>query len=208
MKFSIEDLKSMERRKRALFLNAVSGVKSANLIGTKNSSGNENLAIINSLFHLGANPALLGFIQRPTTVERHGFENMLETGYYTLNAVAESFVDKAHQTAANYSREESEFTAVGLEPIYLDDFQAPFVKESPLQIAMKLEQVIPIELNGTKLVIGSIQCIHSSIELEEDGYFDLSKSEIVGISGLDTYLKTQKIARFSYAKPNENLKLL
>lgn len=198
----------MESRKRGQFLNALSGIKSANLVGTKDKTGRENLAIINSLFHLGANPALLGFIQRPTTVERHGFENMVETGFYTLNAVAESFVDKAHQTAANYAREESEFSAVGLESIYREDFQAPFVKESPLQIAMKLEQVIPIELNSTKLVIGSVQAIYSSLELGDDGFFDIANSDIVGISGLDTYLKTEKIARFSYATPDEKLKKL
>lgn len=206
MTISLEEIINMDSRKRGQFINALSGVKSANLVGTKDKNGRENLSIVNSVFHIGSNPPLLGFIQRPTTVERHTYENMVETKQYTFNAIGESFIDKAHQTAARYEKNQSEFEAVGLEPVYKNDFYAPFVAESSLQIAMKLEQIIPIEINQTKLIIGSIQEIHSNIEIQEDGFFDIGGSDIVGIAGLDTYLKTENIARFSYAKPNEELK--
>ena len=206
MKFTQEDIQQLEKRKRAQFINALSGIKSANLIGTRDNKGQENLCIVSSVFHLGSDPALLGFIQRPTSVERHTYENIIATGAYTINAVGESFVDKAHQTSARYPKEVSEFAATGLTAEYKDDFLAPYVKASALQIGMQLEQVIPLEINGTKLMIGSIQVVHTTLHMDEDGYFSIPESEVVGISGLDTYVKTEKIARFSYAKPNETLK--
>lgn len=208
MTITFEEIKQMEGRKRAQFINALSGIKSANLIGTKSEKSQENLTIVSSVIHLGSNPALLGFIQRPTSVERHSFENLKSTGFYTINAVGEGFVSQAHQTSARYPREKSEFDATGLQSIYKGGFYAPFVVESSLQIGMKLEQIVPLEINDTKLIIGSIQVVHSNIEIQEDGFFDISKSDIVGITGLDNYVKTDKISRFSYAKPFKQLKVL
>ena len=202
------DILQMGQRKRAQFINALSGIKSANLIGTKDNEGKENLCIVSSVFHLGSNPALIGFIQRPTTVERHTYENIESTGFYTINAVGEDFCDKAHQTSARYEKEVSEFDATGLTPVYKGGFLAPYVGESELKIGMQLEQIIPLEINGTKLMIGSIQEIHTKINIQADGYFELPENKIVGITGLDTYVKTEKLDRFAYAKPNEELKTL
>ena len=62
----------MQKVERLNLINSLSGVKPANLIGTKDQNGNENLAIFSSVVHLGSNPALLGFILRPQgEVRRH-----------------------------------------------------------------------------------------------------------------------------------------
>ena len=107
--FSREDIDAMDSRYRAHFINSLSGVKSANLLGTRSELGEENLAIISSVFHLGANPPLMGMIMRPHSVARHSLENILETGVYTLNHIADSFFAQAHQTSAKYPKEQSEF---------------------------------------------------------------------------------------------------
>ena len=46
----------MEDRKRIALINSLSGFKSLNLIGTINNQGQTNLAIFNSVVHIGANP--------------------------------------------------------------------------------------------------------------------------------------------------------
>jgi len=38
--------------------------------------------------------------------------------------------------------------------------------------------------------------------LQSDGFIDLENAETITCSGLDSYHKTQKIWRLSYAKPN------
>ncbi len=55
----------MERRYRANFINSVTGCKQVHLLGTVNEGGQANLAVVNSVFHVGANPALLGVVFRP-----------------------------------------------------------------------------------------------------------------------------------------------
>lgn len=206
---TLEEIDSLEKRYRAQLINCISGIKSMNLIGTQNNQGKKNLAIFSSVIHLGSNPPLVGFIQRPTSVHRHTYENIVDTSYYTINAVTESISMQAHQTSARYDREEDEFAETSIDHEYIDDFFAPFVKDTPLKIGLKLEDIIPIPANGTKLVIGKVKHLHFDEKLlGEDGHLKLDESNIVGGAGLDTYIKTTKHGRYSYAKPDRTLKNL
>src|SRR3989339_511503 len=93
--FSFVDLMGLEQRYRAALVNSLSGFKSVALIGTANSSKQTNLAIFNSLIHIGANPPYIGFISRPDSVDRHTLSNIMETGYYTINHINEDIFKQA-----------------------------------------------------------------------------------------------------------------
>ena len=197
-----KELDQMEQRFRASFINSITGFKSVVLIGTKNKVNQENLAIFNSIVHLGSNPALIGMIIRPDSVERHTLENIEETGFYTINHILESFVEQAHHTSARYPRNVSEFEASGLTPTYQDDFFAPFVKESTVQIGMEFKTKINIPINNTLMVIGQIKSISLPEKaISTDGYIDLEITKTITNSGLDSYHRTERIARLPYAKP-------
>ena len=204
MHLTVEDILHLEKRHRANLINSITGVKSANLIGTRSEDGKENLSIVSSVVHLGSNPALIGYIQRPRGVERHTFENIVATKKYTINAINNAIIHPSHKTSARYPREKSEFEETGLTPEWLNDFYAPFVKESNIKIAMELVEVIPIPMNDTELVVGKVLEVYfPSAIYKTDGHVAVYESGTVGISGLDTYLATEKIARYSYAKPDE-----
>ncbi|PTL98815.1 MAG: flavin oxidoreductase, partial [Candidatus Arcticimaribacter sp.] len=64
--FSKEAIGAMPSIYRLNMINSCTGYKSANLIGTQSKEGNTNLAVFNSVVHLGSNPPLIGFILRPT----------------------------------------------------------------------------------------------------------------------------------------------
>ena len=197
-----KELDQMEQRFRASFINSITGFKSVALIGTKNNANQENLAIFNSIVHLGSNPALIGMIIRPDSVERHTLENIEETGFYTINHILESFVEQAHHTSARYPRNVSEFEASGLTPFYRNDFFAPFVKESTVQIGMEFKTKINIPINNTLMIIGQIKSISLPEKaISTDGYIDLEITKTITNSGLDSYHRTERIVRLPYAKP-------
>jgi|GWRWMinimDraft_12_1066020.scaffolds.fasta_scaffold20742_2 flavin reductase (DIM6/NTAB) family NADH-FMN oxidoreductase RutF len=197
------DISKMESRFRASFINSLGGFKSVILIGTKNKNGQENLAIFNSLIHLGANPALCAFIVRPDLSPRHTLENILETKFYTINHLNENIYKAAHQSSARYPKEKSEFEAVGLKSEQKDTFFAPFVKDSLIKFGCEFVQKIPIELNGTTLIIGKIIEIYIPENcIGKDGFVDIEQAGTLTVSGLDSYHSTKKIARLSYAKPD------
>jgi hypothetical protein len=75
------------------------------------------------------------------------------------------------------------------------------VQEAPVKIAMKLVQKMDIELNGTSLVIGSIeQIILDESFMSADGFVALDKANTLACAGLDAYYTTELKERLSYAK--------
>ncbi len=204
MHLTKEDIQNTEKIKRLNIINSITGIKPANLIGTISNDGKTNLAIFSSVIHLGSNPALIGFILRPDReAGQHTFENIKENGVYTINHVHESFIEQAHYTSAKFGRDESEFDKCALTEEFIADHKAPFVKESTVKLGMKIVQTIPIELNGTVLIIGEVEhLIIPDTAMDDQGQIDLSKPNNVGISGLNTYYKLEKIAKFPYARPS------
>lgn len=202
MIFDSTALASMETRFRAAFVNSLSGFKAANLVGTRDEHGQHNLAIMSSAVHIGSHPPLLALVMRPEAAGQHTLQNILAHNYYTLNHVHEGICEAAHQTAARYPREVSEFQAVGLTPVSLEAFPAPFVSESRLRLGMALRDHQVLEINQTHLIIGEILLadVPDNI-IGEDGGADISAANTVALSGLDSYHATQRIARLPYAKP-------
>jgi flavin reductase (DIM6/NTAB) family NADH-FMN oxidoreductase RutF len=192
----------MEQRKRAQLINSISGFRSVALIGSIDAQGQTNLAIFNSIVHIGSNPPLLGFIMRPDSVERHTLTNILDTGFYTINHINTHIYEKAHQTSARYPKNVSEFDATQLTPAFKDDFVAPFVAESQIQIGMEFKERIPISINQTSMIIGEIKWIHYPDHcLSEDGFLDIEKAGSITSTGQDSYHTTQLLQRLEYAKP-------
>lgn len=196
-----DDLDNLEQRYRANLINSLSGFKSAVLLGTTDGKTN-NVAVISSVVHIGANPPLLGMIMRPHTVQRDSLDNIKQQGFYTLNHVNTQWADKAHQTSARYEQDESEFEAVGLTPFFSDTLSAPYVKESEVNIGLKVAQHFSL-LNNTEMVIGEIQEVFFAKDaLAKDGYLDIEALNTASISGLDSYHSSKRLARYAYAKPN------
>lgn len=195
----------MPDRDRARFINSLSGFKSANLIATQDKQGNTNVAMFSSVVHLGASPALVGFVMRPDNNDRHTLDNIINTSEYTINQVSADFYQQAHQTSARYPKHRSEFEATGLSTHFIDPIKAPFVKQSVLKYAVELKQIIPIPLNNTQFIIGEIKLVVCADDaIQEDGYIDIEQLHTTSISGLDSYHTSQRLSRLSYAKPNKN----
>lgn len=209
MKLTKEEIEQLETRYKVSFINSLAGYRQAVLIGTKSEEGHTNLAIFNSLIHLGANPPLYGLVSRPDTVRRDTLNNILNTKSYTLNYVSSEYVEKAHQVSAKYEEHVSEFNEVGFTEEYLGNCKAPFVKEAVVKIQMELKDKIDIEINGTILLIGSIESIQINDDLvDKDGFVELHKENVLACSGLDAYFQPQFIGRLGYARPNQELTFL
>ena len=189
----------MERWYRARFINALTGAKGAHLVGSTNDQGVLNLTLFSSVFHLGADPAMIGMISRPNTVPRHTLENIKQTGVFTLNHFHQDMIDQAHLSSAR--TDESEFDLTGLTAEFQSGFQAPFVKESKLKIALSLCRVIDIEENGTHMILGNIESVQFPEDaLLETGDFDFDELGSVCVTGLNTYHETKTIKTLPYAR--------
>lgn len=196
-------IEELDSRVRAALINSLPSVKPAVLLGTQSTDGQSNLCVINSCFHVGANPALLGFILRPNPdeVKRHSLDNILTSQQMTLNAITDNMVSRAHHTSARFPRNISEFDACGFCEVYKEGFNAPFVSESPLKIGLNLAEHQLLAINSTHLIIGAVEYLEfTDAAWRADGSLDLATMGIVGSVGLDSYHGIGEGKRFAYAK--------
>ena len=202
-----EDFEKLNHIYRINLINSCSGFKSANLIGTKSNSGHTNLAVFSSVTHLGSNPPLLSIIFRPVSdVPRNTYENIKETGQFTINHIHEPIIEKAHHTSAKYCKHISEFEVCNLQEEYKNNWHAPFVKGSPVQMALTYCEEYLIKSNNCIQLIGEIKDLYVQDNLlENDGFINLSKGKITAINGLDGYNVPKLKKRLPYQKPINSL---
>ena len=200
-----EELQQMARFYRANLINSLSGFKPAVMAGTADSQGRTNLALFSNLFHVGSDPALIGYVQRPVGQSGDTFRNIEATGAYTFNFADVSMLEKAHFTSARFAENVSEFEVCKLTPKWVDGFAAPFVLECSLKIGLKLADIIPYDRNGTRFVIGSVEHIFLPEELLlADGHLALDAAELISSAGLEQYYRPTLVRQMPYAKV-ENL---
>lgn len=205
--FTTSLLSELPSRYKANLINSCTGYKSSNLLGSISKTGTSNLAIFNSVVHIGSNPPMLGFILRPLTVRRDSYNNFKSAGLFTVNQVSQNIIKEAHHTSAKYEEGISEFEKSGLTETYLDAFEAPYVNESPIKIGCRYINEYEIKENGCLLIIGAIEHIYLPEEsITKDGWVHLDKTNAISSVGLDGYALPKIIERLAYARPEEQSK--
>ena len=200
--FSSESLDSLNKIYRINLINSITGYKSANLLGTISKKGVENVAIFSSVTHLGSNPALLSFFVRPNVVPRNTYKNIKEKKIFTVNHISKDKIGDAHHTSAKYDEDISEFDKTSFQSEYKNNWKAPFVKDSAVQLGCKYLNEYYLKENGCSMIVASIEIIFIKEGLlQNDGWVELSKGDVVTVNGLDAYALPKTINRFKYARP-------
>ena len=92
-----------------------------------------------------------------------------------------------------------------LKSEYKNDFYAPFVYNSPIQMSMKYVEEYHIKSNNTILVVGEVQDLYFNENLlQNDGFINLSDGKVAAINGLDGYAIPALKLRFGYQRPKKN----
>lgn len=197
-----EDLSGMDRFYRMNLINSISGFKQPFLVGTIDGRNRTNLGLFNSLVHIGAQPARLGFFIRPLTVPRHTYHNILERKYFTINLVAEEHIDACHQASADYPWGVSEFDKTGLTPVFSESHIAPYVAQSTIRLGMQLEEEQKLACNGNILIVGKVIEIYlPENSILPNGSVDIIGQKTAGVIGLDTYFTSEIKKVLPYARP-------
>ncbi len=205
--YTLQDLKDMERIYRGNLINSITGYKSANLLATRSKDGIDNVAIFSSVTHLGSNPAMFSFVQRPLGYGvGHTYETLKATGHITLNHLKMDLVKRGHQSSAKYPEPVSEFDVLKIEKQERDGFNAPFVAEANIQLAATYESEYFLKENNCILVICRITDVFINGDYQlDDGFVNLEKAGTVTINGLDAYATGSIEQRLSYAQVDEDL---
>jgi flavin reductase (DIM6/NTAB) family NADH-FMN oxidoreductase RutF len=162
---------------------------------TIDTQGRMNLAPYSFFNVFSSNPPIIIFSParrgRDNTT-KHTLENVYEVKECVINIVNHSIVEQMSLASTEYPREVSEFIKSGLTPI-ASDLVRPFrVKEAPVQLECRVNEIIPLGDQGGagNLVIGEVLCIHLHEEiLDGDGRIDPTKIDLVARMGGHWYTR-------------------
>jgi flavin reductase (DIM6/NTAB) family NADH-FMN oxidoreductase RutF len=200
-----DSILQLEKIDRINLMNSLTGISPANLIGTISNDCIENLAIFSSIIHIGSNPPLMGFILRPAKKNtRDTYENIIETNKFTINHVNVDMIERSHYTSVKFDKNESEFQKCKFKAEYLNNFQAPFVKDSYVKIGLNLDDIQSIKSNGCRLIIGRVERLYvPDNAIQKNGNIQLELLNSIGVGGLNTYYSLDKVAEYPYARVND-----
>lgn len=151
---------------------------------------------------------MVGFMLRPTTVPRNTYINIKEEGFFTVNHIHKDMTELAHQTAAKFEENISEFHQTRLLEEYLVGFYSPYVKQSVVKMGCRYLNEYNITENNTILVAAAIGHLYFEEGIQmPDGWLRLEDAETVAINGgLDGYALPVLLDRFHYARPDKAIK--
>ena len=174
---------------------------------TIDSEGRDNLAPFSFFNVFSANPPILIF-----SPARSGRTNQTKDTYNNVKAVPEvvinlvnySIVQQMSLASSPYEPGVSEFVKAGFTALESETIQPKRVKESPVQLECKVNDVIELGHEGGagNLIICEVLCMHidDSI-LADDGTIDQHKIDLVSRMGGNWYCRADEKSMFEIQKP-------
>jgi flavin reductase (DIM6/NTAB) family NADH-FMN oxidoreductase RutF len=178
---------------------------------TISKDGILNLSPFSFFNAFGSNPPILVFSParrvRDNTI-KHTLENIYDTMEVVINVVNYAMVQQTSLASCEFPKGVSEFDKSGFTPLKSDLIKPFRVKESPVQMECKVNQVIETGNQGGagNLIICEILRMHISEDiLDADNKIDQQKIDLVARMGGDLYCRASGKAIFKVEKPNLKL---
>ncbi|HRO43379.1 MAG TPA: flavin reductase family protein [Flavipsychrobacter sp.] len=180
---------------------------------TIDEEGNPNLSPFSFFNVFGSKPPICIFSParrvRDNSV-KHSLENAISTKEVVINIVNYNIVQQMNLASCEYPKGVDEFKKAGFTPVKSDIVKPFRVKESPVQLECKVNQIIETGQDGGagNLIICEVLCMHiDDAVLDEQGKIDPHKIDLVARMGADFYCRASGSAVFEVTKPNTQLGL-
>ena len=181
------------------------------LASTIDTHGNNNVSPFSFFNIFSANPPIAIFsparrVRNNTTKDT--LSNIKQTKEVVINIVTKDLVDKAALSSLEYPSEIDEFKKAGLTAIKSKTIKPRRVKESPIQIECKVNDIISLGIHGGagNLIICEIKLIHISRKiLNSHNKIDPNKLKLVGRLGENWYCNAFETSLFEINNSNLNI---
>lgn len=193
------------------FLLGAIGPRPICFASTVDKDGHRNLAPFSFFNVFGANPPICVFSPARrvrNNTGKHTLANVKEVPEVVINVVSYAMVQQMNVASCEYPVEVDEFEKSGFTPLPSDHIRPFRVKESPVSIECKVNQIIETGTEGGagNLIIAEVLCMHINPDiLDADGRIDPHKIDLVARMGGDNYCRASGEAVFSVPKPNTEL---
>lgn len=173
--------------------------------------GNCNLSPFSFFNIFSSNPPILVFsparrVRDNTT--KHTLENVLEVPEVCINVVNYDMVWQTSLASTEYNKNEDEFIKAGFNKEASRTIRPYRVKESPVQMECKVNQILPLGNEGGagNLIICQVMMVHVNEQVlyPNTNIIDPHQIDLVSRMGGDWYCRAQGDALFEIEKPVKN----
>ena len=161
---------------------------------TVDENGRHNLAPYSFFNAFSSNPPIVVFSSNrrlKDNTTKDTLHNIEKTGEVVINVVNYSIVRQMAVASIEYPEDVSEFEKAGLTPMASELVTPPRVKESPVQMECKVQEIIPLGTEGGAghLIICRIVRMHISEDVVDDGRINPHKIDLMGRMGRAYYVR-------------------
>ncbi len=182
-------------------------------VSTISADGIPNLAPYSFFNVFSSNPPILVFSSNRRVrgnSTKDTLENAMSTREVVINVVNYAIVQQMALASIDYPEEVSEFDKSGLTPIP-SDLVKPFrVKESPVQMECRVQDIIVLGTEGGAghLILCDLLRMHIQEDiLDENGRIDPHKADLMGRMGRAFYCRASGPSVFPLVRPFDLLSL-
>lgn len=201
------DLDKLDGKTRHAHLLGAVGPRPIAFASTIDSNGNPNLSPFSFFNVFSSNPPILIFspsrrVRDNTT--KHTLHNAQSTREVVINVVNYDIVQQASLSSTEYGEGVNEFVKAGLTPIPSDVVKPFRVKESPVQMECRVNDIVELGPHGGagNLIICEVLKMHiDESVLDENGIIDQQKIDLVARMGGNWYCRAHGEALFEVEKP-------
>ncbi len=174
---------------------------------TIDKDGNANLSPFSFFNVFSSNPPILIFSPARsgrTNTTKDTYNNVKEVEEVVINIVNHEIVHQMSLSSSAYPKEVDEFVKAGFTPVASELIRPFRVKESPVQMECKVNQVIELGDQGGagNLIICEVLRMHIDERvLDANGQIDQHKIDLVGRMGANWYVRANNEALFEVDKP-------
>lgn len=178
---------------------------------TIDKNGNPNLSPFSFFNVFSANPPVLIFSPARsgrTNTNKNTFENIKEVPEVVINAVSYNIVQQASLASTEYPKGVNEFEKAGFTAIPSEKIKPFRVKESPVQMECKVNQIIELgNMGGAgNLIICELVMMHINEDvLDENKNIDPNRIDLVSRMGGHWYNRASGNSLFVVDKPTLEL---
>ena len=174
------------------------------MVSVTDGEGNDNIITVAWAGTVCTNPPMVSISVRPS---RFSYDMICKTKEFVLNLTTEELAYATDYCGVRSGRDVDKFSQMKLTPVAVEGVAAPAIAESPVNLACRVKQVIP--LGSHDLFLAEVVSVTVDERyMDEKGTFHLNDAGLVAYSH-GTYFKLGKaLGTFGYSVRKNNGKTM
>ena len=172
------------------------------MVSVADKEGKANIITVAWAGTVCTNPPMVSISVKP---ERYSYAMLEETGEFVINLTTRELTRACDYCGVTSGRDVDKFEKTNLTPLPLEAVSVPAIAESPVNIACKIRQTLPLG-SHTMFVAEVVSVTVDEKLLDENGKLCINQAGLVSYSHGEYFELGEKLGTFGYSVRKTNKK--